>query len=130
MKNKFTKPIIFLVILAVIVIIITLVSNRSNSSPMIPAGSMGTTTQTVSDANNKTYTLADVAEHSTENDCWTTVNGGVYNLTSFVHSHPGGVARIIQICGIDGTSKFMNQHSGQSRPESELASLKIGTLTN
>ena len=130
MKNKFVKPIIFLAILMVTVFIITFISSRSNSSPIAPVESTSMTTQTALDTSIKTYTLADVAGHNTENNCWTTINGGVYDLTPFVHSHPGGVARITKVCGINGTTLFMNQHSGQSRPENELASLKIGTLTN
>ena len=61
-------------------------------------------------------------------DCWTAVNDGVYNLTPFVNQHPGGVANIARICGVDGTSAFTDQHGGERRPANELASLKIGAL--
>lgn len=76
----------------------------------------------------KTYTLADVKKHATQTDCWTTVNGSVYNVTPWIAQHPGGAKAIISLCGIDGSDAFNGKHGGQARPESELASFKIGTL--
>ncbi len=76
------------------------------------------------------YTLAEVATHDNESSCWTAVNGNVYDLTSALDSHPGGKKNIMKLCGIDGTAAFTAQHSGQSRPESGLANLYIGPLTN
>jgi hypothetical protein len=35
---------------------------------------------------------------------------------------------ILSLCGKDGTVAFNAQHGGQGRPETELASFKIGTL--
>jgi cytochrome b involved in lipid metabolism len=74
------------------------------------------------------YTLADVTKHNNSTDCWTTINGSVYNVTSWISQHPGGADAIISLCGRDGTSDFTAQHGGQARPASELASFKIGVL--
>jgi cytochrome b involved in lipid metabolism len=74
------------------------------------------------------YTMAEVEAHNKETDCWTTVHGGVYNVTSWISLHPGGKAAIIATCGIDATPLFKDQHEGQKEPEEELASLKIGIL--
>lgn len=73
-------------------------------------------------------TRDEVALHSTPEDCWTIVNGDVYDLTPFVGRHPGGRTAISQICGGDGTALFTGQHTGQGSPERELSSLKIGVL--
>jgi len=41
-------------------------------------------------AANKTYTLAAVKAHKSASNCWSAVNGKVYNLTKWVKKHPGG----------------------------------------
>jgi len=75
-----------------------------------------------------TYTAQQVATHNTAADCWTIVNNNVYNITSYITSHPGGQGTISSICGKDGTAAFDAQHSGSSAALSALASLQIGTL--
>jgi predicted heme/steroid binding protein len=76
----------------------------------------------------KTFTLADVAKHNSQSSCYSAVNGVVYDLTSWITRHPGGEREILSICGKDGSSAFNGQHSGQGKPETMLASFKIGTL--
>ncbi len=76
----------------------------------------------------KSYTLAEVAVHKDSKSCWTAINGGVYDVTGWISQHPGGSGAILSLCGKDGSSGFDNQHSGQRRPEQELAGFKIGTL--
>ena len=75
-----------------------------------------------------TYTLAQVAANSTQASCWTIVNGSVYNITSYIKNHPGGVNAISKICGRDGTSTFSNQHGGSSSIAVILSTYKIGIL--
>lgn len=74
------------------------------------------------------YTAAQVSQHSTGTDCWSVLNGNVYNLTPYVSSHPGGPAVIKAICGKDGSAAFAGQHAGASTPASALASYKLGAL--
>ena len=51
------------------------------------------------------YTLEEVAQHNSEMDCWTVVDGCVYNMAPFISSHPGG-KKILKAAGIDGTEIF------------------------
>lgn len=51
------------------------------------------------------YTVFDVAEHSSEDDCWLIIDNRVYDVTQFVEEHPGG-AIIAQSAGDDATSLF------------------------
>ena len=72
--------------------------------------------------------MADVAAHASEESCWVAVDGGVYDLTDWIGQHPGGADRILALCGTDATTAFTAQHSGDSRPQTQLARFKIGDL--
>jgi len=87
-----------------------------------------TPTKTTPKPTAKSYTAAQVATHKTGSDCWSIINKKVYNLTSYVSSHPGGTAVISAICGKDGTSAFSGQHGGEATPTSVLSGLLLGTL--
>lgn len=88
-----------------------------------------TTQSTSSPASQaSTYTMAQVEAANSATKCWTSINGNVYDLTSFINKHPGGASKILSLCGTDGTSAFTDQHGGEKRPANELAGLKIGVL--
>jgi cytochrome b involved in lipid metabolism len=74
------------------------------------------------------FTAAEVAKHNSGTDCWSVVSGNVYDLTSYVSSHPGGASVIKAICGKDGSAAFAGQHSGAAKPANVLASYKLGAL--
>ena len=73
-------------------------------------------------------TAAEDAKHSTASDCWSVVDGNVFDLTSYVKNHPGGQSVIEAICGNDGTFGFSNQHGTQSKPNQTLDSFLLGPL--
>ena len=95
----------------------------NEASPIEPAPS------TSSGAVVEGITLTEVAKHNTAADCWSVVNKNVYDLTSYVSSHPGGSAVIKAICGKDGSEAFSGQHGGAATPTSVLASFKLGALS-
>jgi len=66
------------------------------------------------------YTLAQVSERNSAAECWVVIDGGVYDLTQWIRSHPGGSGAILNLCGKDGTASFTSQHGGQARPSSTL----------
>jgi cytochrome b involved in lipid metabolism len=80
--------------------------------------------------NTNSYTLAQVAEHSTQDNCWIAIEGKVYNVTSFISGHPGG-NKILQGCGKDATDLF-NKIKGHAKSSVQALKEKfvIGTLTN
>lgn len=55
-----------------------------------------------------TWTMDEVSAHNTSSDCWMVIDGKVYDVTSFIPSHPGG-ATIIAFCGLDASTAFAGQ---------------------
>jgi len=72
----------------------------------------------------------EIAKHNSTQDCWLIINSKVYNVTSYLSAHPGGVSAIAPYCGQDGTAAFNTKGgSGHSSyANSLLASYYIGTL--
>jgi len=75
-----------------------------------------------------TLSAQEVAKHNSASDCWSVVKGSVYNLTSYIQSHPGGQSVIKNICGKDGSAAFSNQHNNQGKPNNVLQGFLIGAL--
>ena len=73
-------------------------------------------------------TLTQIAQHSSRSSCWSAINGGVYDLTSWIPNHPGGEQAIMSLCGIDGSNGYNGQHGGSSKTARILGGFKIGTL--
>jgi cytochrome b involved in lipid metabolism len=72
--------------------------------------------------------MQQVAMNNSSASCWSAINGSVYNLTSWINSHPGGSGSIRSLCGVDGSASFNGQHSNQSNPASNLAAYLLGPL--
>ena len=102
------------------------------SSAAAPATAISPPSSPSSSATNAStsYTLSDVAKHDTAEDCWAAIDGGVYDLTSWISRHPGGPDKIEPLCGTDATQKFRTQHDSQQRPNNQLANFRIGDLTD
>jgi len=71
---------------------------------------------------------SEISKHSIAKDCWSIVNGNVYNLTTYVQSHPGGAGVIKNICGRDGSGAFKNQHGSSSKPNNVLSAFLLGSV--
>jgi len=69
---------------------------------------------------------AEVAAHNSRETCWSTINGNVYDLTSWIPEHPGGEQAILQLCGTDGSAKFNGQHGGAPKQAAVLIGFKLG----
>jgi cytochrome b involved in lipid metabolism len=125
---------IILVAAIIVIVIVIILLGKKNPSEVIPLPTettpvvSETTTPSPASEAQKTFTLAEVATHKDGTSCYTVVNGSVYDVTSWISQHPGGSARILSMCGKDATTAFEQKHGGETRPESELASFKIGTL--
>ncbi len=139
MKQKKVLAVV-ITVLALLIIGFIIATNRSNNSTSTATSEVSYNspdTQEVAPSN--TYTLSEVAKHNTENDCWTVVDGSVYDITSVISSHPGG-KEIIRACGVDSTTLFKERKTtsgeavGSGTPHSSSATQvleenKIGTLS-
>ena len=63
----------------------------------------------VENANSVFYTLEEVAQHKTDDDCWTIFQGKVYDITDYAKVHPGG-RKIFLGKGKDCTELYNQYH--------------------
>ncbi len=126
-RTTITAGVILVLIIGFIVVLSVQSGGTSSHAPAVTTKDVGSSTPTTT-SSATTYTLAQVATHANGTSCWTAINGGVYDVTSWINQHPGGPGAILSICGKDGSAAFNGQHGGQARPASELAGFKIGAL--
>lgn len=69
----------------------------------------------------------ELRRHASRLDCWTALNGKVFNITPYLDFHPGGVDEIMKCAGTDGTSLFNKYHSWVNA-ERMLESCMVGVL--
>ena len=66
----------------------------------------GTPPANVQTGTSGTLTIQDIAKHATAASCWLLIDGKVYDVTSYLPRHPGGVSAIAPYCGKDGSAAF------------------------
>ncbi|KAI9474233.1 MAG: nitrate reductase [Benjaminiella poitrasii] len=74
----------------------------------------------------KTFSLEEMAKHTTDDDCWLLYDGYVYDCTSFLKEHPGGAQSIILAAGSDCTDEFDAIHSQKAKDM--LEQYRIGKI--
>mmetsp|Transcript_6905 Transcript_6905/g.7224 ORF Transcript_6905/g.7224 Transcript_6905/m.7224 type:complete len:168 (+) Transcript_6905:36-539(+) len=70
----------------------------------------------------------ELAQHNTKFDCWTALNGKVYNITQYIDYHPGGVNKLMLGAGKDCTPLFNKYHAWVNY-ESMLSKCQVGVLS-
>merc|ERR1719291_229863 len=58
----------------------------------------------------RTYTMDEVARHTTKEDCWVVLHGRVLDVTEFLPRHPGGERMLLAFGGKDATKTFESIH--------------------
>ncbi|KAI9334160.1 FMN-dependent dehydrogenase-domain-containing protein [Obelidium mucronatum] len=76
----------------------------------------------------KTFTHKQVAAHNTTQSCHVILHGKVYDLTTFLHEHPGGASIILREAGTDASEAFSAYHPKDLIEKVLPPSLCIGTL--
>ncbi|MBU6244930.1 MAG: hypothetical protein KGP12_06905 [Actinomycetales bacterium] len=103
-------------------------SAPATPGPAASASGSGTSAASAAPSGTAALTMAEVAKHATAADCWSVVKGTVYDLTSWIDQHPGGVGPIESMCGVDATDAFVAQHGSQRTPNKVLAGFEVGPL--
>lgn len=125
-----SKKVLFFIIAAVVIIVIAVVLSKGEKAP----NNVSREEQEQNEAQERVYTMEEVAKHNTKDDCWMVIHGDVYDVTAFIDSHPGGLA-ILQGCGKDATELFETRPMGSGTPHSDkareiLEKYEIGELSD
>lgn len=83
----------------------------SNRAPEDSAGGLASV--------DKRIGLDEVARHATAADCWMSINGAVYDITSYLPDHPSNPRIILPWCGKEATEAYRTKTRG--RPHSAEA---------
>ncbi|KAI8087737.1 acyl-CoA dehydrogenase/oxidase [Gilbertella persicaria] len=59
----------------------------------------------------KSFTVEQVAQHSTANDCWVIIENKVFDITKFLNEHPGGKKILLKKAGKDASKEFKTFHN-------------------
>ena len=101
---------------------------RGTKPTPTPTSTSSSTASPTPSASPAGYTMAQVKANNSSKSCWAVIDGFVYNLTSWINSHPGGSSAIVSLCGTDATSTFKSQHANQGKPAAKLDSFRLGAL--
>lgn len=63
---------------------------------------------------------AEVAKHSTKDNCWVIVDGKVYDVTKIIPVHKGGEKAITTWCGKDASEAFNKRGGNGPHPASAM----------
>lgn len=73
------------------------------------------------------FTAKEVAAHAVSEDCYMVIQGKVYDVTKYIHDHPGGSDILVDAAGTDATEAFDN--AGHSEDAFEImAEYQVGVL--
>ena len=75
---------------------------------------------------------AEVAKHNSIDDAWVIVDGAVYDVTSFLESHPGGLSITEEHLGTDVSHAIRSAevHSHSSTAFEILEQYRIGVIND
>lgn len=143
------RRIIILVISIIIIVSGVFLLARANNDKEVKTSNAAQTVQAQSqevsqpkevNKNDVSLSKAEVEKHNSASDCWTIIDGSVYDITTYVPRHPGG-DEILRACGADGSTLFNQRQttSGESvgsgsphssSAESQLEKFKLGKLAD
>ncbi|KAK6727049.1 hypothetical protein RB195_005008 [Necator americanus] len=70
----------------------------------------------------------ELMKHNKQDDCWIHIFGQVYDVTSYLEFHPGGISELMRAAGTDATDLF-NQYHAWVNYDNMLKSCLVGRFT-
>lgn len=128
MTKKFVTTSIFVLLALVLGVGVVSLLNSKNTGT-------AQNQKTISDSANLSpqtmLSLTELQKHNSNQSCWLLISGKIYDVTSYINSHPGGSQAITFSCGQDATEAFNTQGGQGSHSKSAtamLADFYIGDL--
>lgn len=122
-------PMIFLALMLVFLSACSLKKNTPATTNDLSSLN-GATDITANMATDTIHTWPNITLHAVATDCWTVIDGNVYDLTSYIASGKHK-PEIVNGCGIDSTTLFndVNKHN-TAQAKNMLVGMLIGTVAN
>lgn len=95
-------------------------ADEMNDADQMKDGEMNDDEEASGDTGAKAsgVTTTELAKHNSESDCWINYNGRVFDVTTFLPVHPGGVDKIAEFCGkASGFDAAFKAQHGTSKVE-------------
>jgi L-lactate dehydrogenase (cytochrome) len=77
---------------------------------------------------SKPISYQEVQKHQTKESCWVILYGNVWDVTSFLPSHPGGSNIILKLAGQDATSEYDPIHPPGTLEDNLSPSCNLGPI--
>lgn len=74
--------------------------------------------------------ISTVQTHNTADNCWIIIDKNIYEMTSYMSSHPGGAKTIIPWCGKESTNAFNTIKNGKGHSTAAEMDLDLYYLGN
>jgi predicted heme/steroid binding protein len=126
--NRTSKIILFSVVIVVLVALVVSINgnepkvNSSNDNSVVAPVSNNSS---VSNGVSGGISIDELAKHNLKNDCWVVYKGKVYDVTSWLTKHPGGVNAIAKYCGTQGFEDAFTKQHGTSKASLFLQVAKL-----
>ncbi|WP_156685945.1 cytochrome b5-like heme/steroid binding domain-containing protein [Mycobacterium sp. Marseille-P9652] len=79
------------------------------------------------------FSAAEIATHSSTTSCWLLISNRVYDVTTYLRRHPGGIATVTPWCGKEASQAFATEAGrGEHSPAAHdlLRAYWIGVLAS
>lgn len=97
----------------------------SQNNSLVVQSDLNQSLENLRSFSNQTIVYEVLSNHSSKEDCWVVFESRVYDITSFLPKHKGGIDKIEPYCGTLGFEEaFIKQH-GRSKVS---LFMKVGVL--